>query len=167
MRYSAICTDSLAFTRALRVEAGFAPAIQEGTAVALLAMAEPDAATMLKLAGIAHRSASTIVLLRGGRPFQLHKPADVVVIAADGDRVNITTGKTLWAGLQPSGPLLLVDRSDAQEVHAMTNDGLVGRSGLPLGVEASAEPGFVRAMQRIADRLPTFGGSKDAMPLAA
>lgn len=165
MRFSAIATDPLDFSRALRLELGLAPEIEVGDR-SLVTATVVDGDMMLGLLEVASASGTPVVVMNIRVPFKFDGPAEMQVYEDVGGCVLTRLGATLWAGMDPAGPILLTDRNGAN-VSAFTADGIVPLPGLPLGLEASPDFGFERAMQRISDRFLAVGKMRDMMPMAA
>ena len=165
MRFSAIATDPLDFSRSLRLELGFAPDIKEGERF-LVAATVIDGEMMLELMQLAAVSAAPVVMMNIRVPFKFDGPAEMQVYHQVGGSVLTHLGATLWAGMDPASPILLTDQ-DGSNVAAFSSGGLVPLPGLPLGLEASASFGFDRAMQRISDRMLMIGKLRAITPLAA
>ena len=167
MRFSAIATDPLDFTRALRIELGLEPELNERDPLIAVAVAGLVGDSMLELMGVAAERQVPLVIMKVSIPFLMHQPADMMVIESFGGSLITRMGLTLWAGHDPRRPLLLARHDGSGNAEMVTPDRLVAFASLPLGIEGSAAPGIARAMQRITDRLLVFGKFRNMVPLAA
>lgn len=166
MRFKATATDIADFTRALRIELGLTPNLDETDRSQTLAVLEIKGDDMMDLMRIATERGAPIIIWKMGWPVKLHQPADMLVFQGDGDCTLMRTGFTLWAGLDAKQPLLLID-NDGRTAARITGAGLLELPAVPIGVEASIQPGIERAMDRISDRLLALGSVKNVQPMAA
>lgn len=164
MRYSAVATDPLDFTRALRMEFGLDAEPAPGP-VAFAAVADPGGDAMLELMAIAHDAQAPVVMMALRSPCKLDRPAEITMFEPLGGSIAMRIGYTLWAG-HPSEPLLIIGRDGRGPALVVTPRGLAERP-VPLGIEATARWGIERATERFSERMLAIGRLRDVMPMAA
>ncbi len=166
MRFTAVATDPMDFTRALRLEFGLEPDFEEHEPVMVASVANVDGDVMLELGHIVEQAGDPGVIMMLNVPHKLHEPARMLVFLPLGPSLSVHMGLTLWAGIDVSSPLLLV-APQGGPAYAITDRGLLELPSVPLGIEATTAPGIERACDRLSERMLAIAQLRDLMPMAA
>ncbi|MCI4654674.1 hypothetical protein [Sphingomonas aquatilis] len=166
MRYKAVATDPIDFSRALRLEMGLDPTFQEFEPVMVAAVANLDGDAMSELSAIVAEAGDPALIWALDIPHKLDQPARIVALLPFAGSLMMMTGLTLWAGIDPSRPLIVVSQ-EGGSAFAVTSQGLVQLQSVPLGIEASLRPGLERAWDRLSERMLAVASLRDVLPIAA
>lgn len=165
MKFTAISTDPLDLTRALRAELGMPMELQADDPVTVVA-ASIDGDTMLELMSMADDGEKPVVAQRIRIPHKGSEPAEMVLFQSTGGSTTMQTGLTLWGPMDRKAPLFMINPSAGQRI-MITAERLIVVAGIPLGMEASTADGMERATKRLADRFRAIGSFRNFEAKAA
>ena len=166
MRYKAVATDPLDFSRALRLEMALNPSFEEFEPVMVAAVANLDNDAMSKLGAIVAEAGDPALIWALDIPHKLDQPARIVAFLPFAGSLMMMTGLTLWAGVDHSQPLIVVSQ-EGGSAFVVTPHGLLRLQSVPLGIEASLQPGLERAWDRLSERMLAIASLRDVLPIAA
>ncbi|MBI0532032.1 hypothetical protein [Sphingomonas sp. TX0522] len=166
MRYKAVATDAVDFSRALRLEMGLDPAFREFEPVMVAAVPHLDGEATTALSRIVAEAGDPALIWGLDVPHKLDRPARIVAFLPSPGSLMVMTGLTLWAGSDPSLPLIVVPPSGGS-AFTVTAQGLLQLPSIPLGIEGSLEPGIERACDRLTKRMLAIASLRDLLPMPA